>query len=167
MKEEKKPTIFSIKEEFLELYGYVDDEESMLEEAFVDTLNNLKGELEEKSSGYAALIFRFEDEAKRAEEMAKMYSAYAKRRKAAIKYMKDNVMSVMDDLGLNEMPAGDVTIKIQKNGGVQPLVIDGEVPDNMMKVIYEPDNEKIREYLKENTCEYAHLEERGRHIVIK
>jgi hypothetical protein len=46
-------------------------------------------------------------------------------------------------------------------------VIDGVVPDNMTKVTIEPDTDKIRAFLKENECEWAHLEERGRHIEVK
>ena len=73
----------------------------------------------------------------------------------------------MVQLDKKDLPAEAFTFKIQKNGGMQPLKIDGEVPQNMTKVIVEPDNDKIREFLKENTCDWAHLEERGSHIVIK
>ena len=72
----------------------------------------------------------------------------------------------MVQLDKKDLPAEAFTFKIQKNGGMQPLKIDGEVPQNMTKVIVEPDNDKIREFLKENTCDWAHLEERGSHIVI-
>lgn len=73
----------------------------------------------------------------------------------------------MDALGKKELPAGDFTIKVKKNGGQAPLVIDGEVPENMTKVVIEPDNAKIREYLKDNEAKWAHIGERGRHIEIK
>ena len=162
-----KTTLFDIVGEFQELYNMATSEEIEAEEAFIDTLESLKGELEAKSAGYVAVINRLEAEQAKAEEVAKAYSAVAKSRKSAIKRMKDTLLMAMDGLNKTEMPAGDLTIRIQKNGGLQPLVIDGDVPDNMMKVIYEPDNDKIREFLKENTCDYAHLEERGRHIVIK
>lgn len=162
-----KVTLFDIVGEFLELYNMATSEEVESEEAFIDTLESLKGELETKSSGYVAVINRLEAEQAKAEEIAKAYSAVAKSRKNAIKRMKDTLLLAMDSLDKTEMPAGDLTIKIKKNGGLQPLVIDGEVPDNMMKVIVEPDNDKIRTFLKDNECEWAHLEERGRHIEIK
>ena len=162
-----KATLFDIVGEFQELYNLATSEEIEAEEAFIDTLESLKGELEAKSSGYVAVINRLESEQARAEEIAKAYSAVAKSRKNAIKRMKDTLLLAMDSLDKTEMPAGDLTIKIKKNGGLQPLVIDGEVPDNMMKVIVEPDNDKIRTFLKDNECEWAHLEERGRHIEIK
>ena len=102
-----------------------------------------------------------------AEEIAKAYNAVAKSRKNHIKQMKDALLYAMDNLDLTEMPAGDLTIKIKKNGGVQPLVITGDVPESMNKVIIEPDNDKIREILKDNEVGWAHLEPRGRHIEIK
>lgn len=162
-----KVTLFDIVGEFLELYNMATSEEVEAEEAFIDTLESLKGELETKSSGYVAVINRLEAEQAKAEEIAKAYSAVAKSRKNAIKRMKDTLLLAMDSLDKTEMPAGDLTIKIKKNGGLQPLVIDGDVPDNMTRVIVEPDNDKIRNFLKDNECEWAHLEERGRHIEIK
>lgn len=162
--------IFTIVGEFQELYNMATSEEIEAEEAFIDTLESLKGELEAKSCGYVAVINRLDMEAKSADEIVKRYQALRDTRKKAIKRMKDTLLYAMEELGVDQMPAGDLTIKIKNNGGVQPLIITGVVPDNMTKVTVEPDNDKIRAFLKEqpdNKCEYAHLEERGRHIEIK
>lgn len=160
-------TLFDIVGEFQALYELATSEDVESEDAFIDTLNSLTAELETKSGGYVAVINRLEAEQTKADEIAKAYAAVAKSRKNAVKRMKDTLLYAMDELGLTEMPAGDLTIKIKKNGGLQPLVITGDVPDNMTKVTIEPDNEKIRAYLKDNESEFAHLEERGRHIEIK
>lgn len=160
-------TIFDIIGEFKDLYELAISEEEQAEEAFIDTLETLKGELEAKSCGYVAVINRLEMEQKKADEIAKTYQAISKSRKNAIKRMKDTLLYAMDSLDKKELPAGDFTIKIKNNGGVQPLIIDGDVPDNMTKITVEPDNDKIRAFLKDNECDWAHLEERGRHIEIK
>ncbi len=162
-----KATLFDIYGEFQDLYAMATSDEEQAEQVFIDTLDSLKGELEAKSSGYVAVMTRLKAEQKRAEEIVETYQAIVNARKRAIKHMNDTLITVMDGLDISEMPAGDVTIKIKKNGGVQPLVIDGDVPDNMTKVTIAPDNAKIREYLKDNECEWAHLEDRGRHIEIK
>lgn len=160
-------SLFDIYGEFQDLYAMATSEDEQAEQVFIDTLDSLKGELEAKSSGYVAVMTRLKAEQEKAEEIVKAYQAVVNSRKNALRHMNDALMIVMDGLNLKEMPAGDVTIKIKPNGGIKPLVIDGVVPDNMTKVTIEPDNGKIREYLKDHECNWAHLAERGRHIEIK
>ena len=163
-----KATLFDIVGEFQSLYEMATSEEERDEQVFIDTLDSLTGELETKSAGYVAVITRLEAEAAKADEIAKAYAAVAKSRKNSIKRMKDALLYAMDSLDKKEMAAGELTIKIKNNGGVQPLVITGDVPDSFTKVTIEPDNDKIRTYIKDgNDCNFAHLEERGRHIEIK
>ena len=147
-----------------------DEERAMAEQAFADTLEGIQGELETKAGGYVAVINRLDADMRKADEVAKAYTAVKKARENAIKRMKDTLLIAMDRIGEEAIPAGELTIKIKKNGGQAPLTITGDVPDNMTKVTIEPDNAKIRAYLKDqpdNACEWAHLEERGRHIEIK
>ena len=159
-------TLFDITEDFRALYELATDPECD-EEVFNDTLEGLMGELEVKSCGYANVMKQLDMEAKQAEEVSKMFADKAKVRKNHIKRMKEVLQIAMEVAGTDQMAAGAFTIKLQKNGGLQPLVITGDVPQNMTKVIVEPDNEKIREFLKDNEVEWAHLEKRGKHIVIK
>lgn len=163
-----KTTLFDIVGEYQQLYDLATSEEEQAEQVFIDTLESIKGELDIKSAGYVAVINRLEAEMAKADEVAKAYASVSKSRKNAIKRMKDTLLYAMDVMDVTEMSAGDLTIKVKKNGGMQPLVIDGDVPDSLTKVTIEPDNDKIRAYLKEHEdCEFAHLEERGRHIEIK
>ncbi|MBQ1297432.1 MAG: siphovirus Gp157 family protein [Clostridiales bacterium] len=159
-------TLFEIVDDMQELYEMATDPE-VDPEVFQDTLEGLKGMLEVKACGYVNVIKQLDMEAKQAKEVAQMFTDKAKVRENNIKRMKDVLKMAMDSTEQKTMAAGAFTIKLQKNGGLQPLVIDGEVPQNMTKVIVEPDGNKIREFLKDNTCEWAHLEPRGEHIVIK
>ena len=159
-------TLFEIVDDYQNLYELATDPDTD-PEVFNDTLEAIKGALEVKSSGYVNVIKQLEMEAKQADEVSEMFKAKAEVRKNNIKRMKEMLKSALEATNQESLTAGAYTIKLQKNGGVQPLVIDGDVPQNMMKVIVEPDNAKIREYLKGHSCEWAHLEERGKHIVIK
>ena len=159
-------TLFEIVDDYQNLYELATDPDTD-PEVFNDTLEAIKGALEVKSSGYVNVIKQLEMEAKQADEVSEMFKAKAEVRKNNIKRMKEMLKSALEATNQESLPAGAYTIKLQKNGGVQPLVIDGDVPQNMTKVIVEPDNAKIREYLKNHSCEWAHLEERGKHIVIK
>lgn len=159
-------TLFDITEDFRSLYELATDPECD-EQVFQDTLDGLMGELEVKSCGYTQVIKQLDMEAKQAKEVSQLFADKAKVRENHIKRMKEVLKMAMETAGVDEIAAGAFTIKLQKNGGLQPLKITGEVPDNMTKVIVEPDMDRIRDYLKGNECEWAHLEERGKHIVIK
>ena len=159
-------SLFDITAEFMTLYELATDPE-VDEQIFQDTLEGLMGELEVKSAGYVNVIKQLDMEAKQAKEVAQAFSDKAKVRENHIKRMKETLKMAMEKIGVKSVDAGAFTVKLQNNGGLQPLKITGEVPDNMTKVIVEPDTDRIREFLKDNTCEWAHLEERGQHIVIK
>ena len=159
-------TLFEIVDDMKQLYEMATDPETD-PEVFSDTLEAIKCALQVKAGGYVNVIKQLEMEQKQAKEISKAFADKAKVRENNIKRMKDMLQIALETSNDTELEAGDFTIKLQKNGGAQPLVITGEVPENMTRVIIEPDNDKIREFLKNNTCEWAHLEERGKHIVIK
>lgn len=172
-------TLFSIKDEYLAFYEMattaIDEAQDAVEldkaiNAFKDTLESIKGELSTKAEGYVAVLDRLKQEQKRAKEIKDKYSTIEQNRKDAIARINATLMMVMDEMDMKEMPAGDVSIKIVKNGGQLPMEITGDVPDNMTKVTIEPDNAKIREFLESEEgkdCEWAHFKERGRHIVVR
>jgi len=161
--------LFDIVGEFNELYQMATSEEEQAEQVFIDTLESLKGELTQKAAGYVAVMNRLDMEMKKAEEIEKRYKAIKESRKNAIQRMKDACLWACDELGVKEIDAGDMTIKVKNNGGQLPLIIDDEtaVPQNLCKVTVEPDKSLIREYLKDNECDFAHIGERGRHIEVK
>lgn len=158
-------TLYDITGEFLALYELATDEN---EQVFIDTLEGLQGELAVKAAGYTHVIKQLEMEADECDKVIKAFQEKKKVRANNVKRMKEAIMGAMDVAGLTELPAGEFTLKIAKNGGVQPMEITGEVPDNFLKVIYEADKDKIRQALKDGEeLNFAHLEERGRHLNIK
>lgn len=160
--------LFDIVGEFNELYEMATSEEEQAEQVFIDTLDSLKGELTEKAAGYVAVMNRLDMEMKKAEEIEKRYKAIKESRKNAIQRMKDACMWACENLNVTEIDAGDMTIKVKNNGGQLPIIIEGDVPQNLCKVTIEPDKALIREYLKDHPeCEFAHIGERGKHIEVK
>lgn len=158
-------SLYDIEAEFLALYELATTEGD--EQAFTDTLEALKGELEVKAGGYVHVIKQLEMEADECDKVIDAFKAKKATRANNVKRMKDALMQAMDIAGVDKLPAGEYTLKIAKNGGLQPLVL-GDVPDNYMKVKLEPDTEKIRDALAEGQeLGFARLEERGRHLCIK
>jgi hypothetical protein len=107
-------------------------------------------------------------EAEECDKVIEAFKAKKATRENNVKRMKEALLNAMDAAGIDTLTAGEYTLKIVNNGGVQPLKIDGDVPDSFTKVIVEPDNKKIRDALVEGQeLEFAHLEPRGRHLNIK
>ena len=158
-------TLYDLQGEFQALYELATTEDD--EQAFLDTFEGLKGELEVKAAGYVHVIKQLEMEEDECDKVIAAFKQKKAVRENNVKRMKEALLNAMDAAGLESVPAGDYTLKIAKNGGLQPLKIDSDVPDEFMKVIVEPDNQKIRDALKEHELSFAHLEPRGRHLNIK
>lgn len=158
-------SLYDIESDFLALYELATTEGD--EQAFLDTLEALKGELEVKAGGYVHVIKQLEMEADECDKVIDAFKAKKATRTNNVKRMKEALMQAMDIAGVDKLPAGEYTLKIARNGGLQPLVL-GDVPDNYMKVKLEPDTDKIRKALNDGEdLSFAHLEERGRHLNIK
>ena len=162
-------TLFDIKGEFFRLYELaVQNDDPECEEAFNNALEDLTTDLAGKSAGYVHVIKQLDMEAEECDKVIETFKAKKEARKNHIAKMKAALLDAMDAAQLSELKAGEYTLKIAKNGGKQPLVIDSTVPDNFMKIKYEPDNDLIRQAIEEGKeVPFAHLEERGRHLNIK
>lgn len=160
-------TLFELATDMEVLYEMATDPD-VDPQALADTIEGVMGMLEDKAASCVYVMKRLEMEQEKALEVSREFTAKATIRGNNIKRIKEAIMSTMDRLGLKELDAGNYTIKVQKNGGKEPLVITGEVPDKFKKVIYEDDKELIRKALTDGeNLEFAHLEPRGKHIVIK
>lgn len=162
----------------MSLYELVNDMQQLYEmatdsecdpQALADTIEGVMGMISDKAENYVNVINQLEMEAAKAKEVSQAFADKAALRENNIKRMKNALIEAMDKLNKKELDAGNYTIKIQNNGGLEPLKIDNpdKVPDNLKKVIVEPDSKLIREYLKNNDVDWAHIEPRGRHIKIK
>lgn len=159
-------SLYELTGEFHILYELATSEED--QQAFLDTLEGLKGELEAKSAEYVHIIKQLDMEANECDKVIDAFTEKKTIRKNNVKRMKEALLNAMDAAGIDTMTAGEYTLKIANNGGVQPLKIDGDVPGSFTKVIVQPDNDLIRKALKEGQeLDFAHLEPRGRHINIK
>lgn len=159
-------TLYDIQGEYKRLYELATDEED--EQAFLDTLECLDAELEDKGKGYAYIVKQLEMEADECNKMMAFFKRKKEIREAHAKRLKEAYIKAMDVAGKDTIKCGEYTLKIKGNGGQQPLKIDGEVPANYMRIKYEVDNELIRKAIAEGKeLPFAHLEPRGRHLEIR
>ena len=77
----------------------------------------------------------------------------------------------MREIGKTKFKTALFSFNIQKNGGLQPLVIDGHLEDIPGKFLIPqpavPNNEAIRKLLEEREVDWAHLEPRGESLRIR
>lgn len=163
-------SLYDITGEYLQLMNMMEDLD-VDPEVVADSLEAVKGELEVKALGYIHVVKELEMKASAIEKEADFFEQKLIHIQKNIKSLKNALCDAMIATGHDDsagLTAGNYTLKVQGNGGKQPMVVDGEVPDAFMKVIYEPDKEKIRAALQDGKeLDFAHLEPRGKHLAIK
>lgn len=150
--------------------------EDVDEQTFLDTAEGIEGELEVKAEGYGQVYMLISAEAQGTKakadylkNAAKELETHAKALTNKADKLKERLMEGMIAMDKEVINTEHFTIKVMGKGGIQPLVIDkpDEIPESFYKVVYEVDNDKIREFLKTNTCDWCHLAPRGKRLDIK
>lgn len=162
-------TLYQLSNEYHELLNLAMSSDPEDEKAFADTLEGLTGVIESKMDDYAAVMTHLkgrtdliQQEIDRLQAMKQSIENHEKRMKAHL------LMVMRDTLHQTKIQTDLHTFSICKNGGKQPMEIDGEVPDNYKRVVYETDTEKIRTALENGEeLPFAHLKERGEHLRVK
>lgn len=160
-------TLYQLTEDFVKLLELMGDPETD-PEILADTLEGLKGEIEDKAEGYVCVIKELEAQAdkfgKEIERLTKQKSVIENN----IKRIKDALMTNMATMGKQKILTEHFKVAVVKNGGLQPLKITGDVPDTFKILEPKPDMKRIREALNEGfELGFAHLEERGEHLSIR
>ena len=140
-----------------------------------DTLEAIEGEIEVKAEGYMAVIRKLQYE-KTAVAARKEYVNQILKELRAMEnhldnretWLKENMKETMIAIGKEKIKLDTVSLNVRKAGGQQKLEkVADKVPDNFKKIVYEDDDEKIREYLKDHTCDWARLLPRTTYLEIK
>ncbi len=162
--------LYEIAEEYATLIDMLSDEE-VEEQTIRDTLEAIDMEFEDKADNYAKIIWELEAgaEALKAEER-RLFS----RRKTLenrSQWLKRELEANMRFTGKTKFRTDLFSFNIQKNGGLQPIVIDGVLEDIPGRfLIPQPpiiNNEAVRKLLENQQVEWAHLEPRGESLRIR
>ena len=143
-------------------------DEDVDEEMILDTLEGIEGEIEDKADGYAKIIKELEVRRDARKVEAKRLLDSAKILDNRVNSLKQNLYNTMKQTGKTKFTTDLFAFNIAKNGGKQPLVIDGEIPKEYTKTVIENDTEKIRQALENGeVLSFAHLESRGESLRIR
>ena len=142
--------------------------EELTDQVYKDTFEGLSGAYDDKAEGWCKYIKNTEAEAKALKEEGKRLMDRAKALENHANRMKDTLFQSMKQVGKTEA-GGLLKAKIQKNGGLLPVIVDDvEIPEEFQKVTIEANKEKIRDALEQGKeLSFARYGERGESIRIK
>ena len=141
------------------------------DEELKELLDSISGDIENKADNYAKLIKNLEAirDAKKAE--AKRLTDGANSIDRNIDRLKANLMEAMVETGKTKFKTDLFNFGVQKNGGLEPLVVDvtvDEIPDEFIKVTKDVDKDALRKYIKETgDFSYGHFADKGSHLSIR
>ena len=142
--------------------------EELTDQVYKDTFEGLQGAYDDKAEGWCKYIKNIDAEAKAVKEEAQRLMARAKALENHRDRMKETLLQSMKMIGKTEA-GGLLKAKIQKNGGLLPVIVDDvEIPEEFQKVTIEANKEKIRDALEQGKeLSFARYGERGESIKIK
>jgi hypothetical protein len=162
--------LFDLVGEYKELYAMLTDTDEGDEEIVETSLESVQFEIDKKAEGYLSVIEKLDMELAAAEKQKEFWTKVVSTRKNGKQWMLQHLTDAMIMMGVDEIQAGAKKFKLVNNGGKLPLVLEEnkEIPQSYMKVILEPDKEKIRCDLENGKeLEFAHIGQRGKHISIR
>ena len=158
-------TLYELTDEFRQLLDMMEDPD-IDQEVLNDTLEAVLGDIEYKADGYAIVIGELTAKASHIADEIKRLNDWKKHITENVDRMKMCLMKAMDATWQKKIETEHFRISVRTNGGLQPMEITGDVPAEYCKL--EPDNTKIRGALADGiVLDFAHLNERGRSVVIK
>ena len=141
------------------------------DEELTALLAEVKDDIKAKADGYAKIIKNFEAEVDGLDAEIDRLTKRRNSRKNSIKRLKENLMYSMKETGETKFKTDLFSFGVQKVGGKEPLeltVSPEELPDELRRVEYKPNNDAIREYIiSTGDLSYGVIKERGETIRIR
>lgn len=160
-------TLYEIKKDCVALLDIAADPE-MDPQVVADTLEAVQGELSVKADNLVTVIEALKAEEEMLDHEIERLTARKNTISNNIKSIKTAIKDAMIATGQEKMPTEHYKLSVAKNGGKQALDVYGEVPDKYMKMIYQPDTDRIRKALEAGEqLDFAVLSERGTHLHIR
>ena len=162
--------LYEIAEEYAALLDMLSDEE-VEEQVIRDTMEAINMEFEDKADNNAKIIRDLEDGAAALKEEEERLHKRRKRMEDRSRWLKNELEANMRFTGKIKFRTDLFSFNIQKNGGMQPIIIDGALEDIPGRfLIPQPpviNNEAVRKLLADRQVDWAHLEPRGESLRIR
>lgn len=169
----RKQTLLDISADVAALWDLIaecdgDISDPAVEAAVTEWLAEIEGGFEAKVDNYAALIRSIEARAEIRKAESKRLAERARIDEQKAGWLRERLMWAMQRLDRPKVETDRFRVSVQKNGGMQPLEIVGDVPPEFRRVVSEPDTAAIRTALVEGKeIQFARLLPRGERLAIR
>jgi len=160
-------TLYELTDEFMRLQQWLEEEDADEDQALADTLEMISQDFEEKADGYGMVIKNLEADAAEIKAQEDILMEEVKRLKAKrtgyekqTDRMKEALRKALELTGKKNLKTEKFTFGTRKSSNVV-ITVDSvwDIPDDYLRYKDpEPDKTAIKEYLKDNECEWAHIE---------
>jgi hypothetical protein len=165
-------SLYALTSQYEALLEYADSTDPEDEQVFLDTLESITAEIGIKADNYAVVIHNIQGKReilkKEIDILQKKVEALDRNEASMKERMAETIRKVDPE---KKTIRGEIyKFSLQKNGGKVGIEYkDGaEIPEKFIRVVYEPDTDKIREALEGGEqLDFAKLKERGEHLVIR
>lgn len=166
-----KESLFQIGEHFHVLEELLTETNGEITEEIDQWLTEYEGKEADKIDAYCYLIQKFTEISEEAKRLAERSTSYA----GKAKQLKERLKFYLEMRGKQRLETARFTITVAGNGGKRPVklhefVQPEELPDPFVRIVKEPDMQRIREALEagdEFVHQFAVLKSRGTHLRIK
>ncbi|MEP2445790.1 MAG: siphovirus Gp157 family protein [Balneola sp.] len=166
----QKESLFQIGEHFHALEELLEETEGEITEEIDQWLAEYEGKQADKVDAYCYLIQKFTEIAEEAQRLAARSASYRKKTNR----LKDRLKVYLETKGTKRLETTRFTVTVASNGGRLPVhlcefITPDELPDPFVRVVKEPDMNRLREALQagdEFVHQFAQLGERGTHLRI-
>lgn len=152
-------TLYELTDDYLRLLEFAEDVD-VEEQAFIDTMEAIEGEIEDKADGYARVIKQLSADAEALDKEAKRLSDRKQSIDNRIKRMKESLTKAMVVTGKTKFKTDLFSFNVQKNAPATVIDDEEAIPEEFWRVKREVDKSKIKDALKEGKeFKWAHLEQ--------
>lgn len=160
-------TLYELTEELHRLQMWLEEEDADEDQALADTLEMVAQDFEQKADGYGCVIRNLEADAAEIKAQEAILKEEMKRlsaRREGIEKqtdrLKEALRGALEATGKKNLKTEKFTFGTRSSSSV---VIDAQnvfdIPDDFLRYKDpEPDKTAIKEFLKDNECEWAHVE---------
>ena len=160
-------TLYELTDEFLRLQQWLEEEDADDDQALTDTLEMISQDFEDKADGYGMVIANMEADSAELRAQEDILMEEVKRLKAKragyekqTDRLKETLLKALVLTGKKNLKTEKFTFGTRKSSSVV-ITADSiwDIPDAFLRFKDpEPDKTAIKEYLKENGCDWAHVE---------